>query len=244
MRGRLRSLTDPPEWVVYDARTHCPYLPGQTARLPLRMPLRPLSSREFARRLGAGDRRQGRLLYRTNCPLCQACEPIRIDVDAFVPDKTQRRVFRRGEARLQSEIGPPTVTPQKVALYNRHKVERGLLVGDGLVDAESYEQFLVETCVDTIEITYRYDGTLIGVAVADRAADALSAVYCFYDPAYDRLSLGTYSILKQMALCRLWKLRHLYLGLYVAGCHAMNYKSRYLPHERLIDGAWCRFDRP
>jgi leucyl-tRNA---protein transferase len=241
MRDRPRPLTEPPERVVYDAQTRCPYLPGQTARLPLRMPLRPLRAWEFARRLRAGDRRQGLLLYRANCPVCHACEPIRIDVDAFVPDKTQRRVFRRGEAQLQSEIGRPTVTPQKVALYNRHKVERGLLVGDGLVDAGSYEQFLVETCVDTIEVTYRYDGALIGVAVADRAADALSAVYCFYDPDYERFSLGTYSILKQIALCRVWKLRYLYLGLYVAGCRAMNYKSRYLPHERLIDGAWCRF---
>jgi arginine-tRNA-protein transferase len=110
-------------------------------------------------------------------------------VEAFVPNKTQRRVFRRGEAQLQSEMGPPTVTSQKVALYNRHKVERGLLVGDGLVDAESYEQFLGQTCVDTIEITYRHDGALIGVAVVDRAADALSAVYCFYDPDYERFSL-------------------------------------------------------
>ena len=125
-----------------------------------------------------------------------------------------------------------------MALYNAHKIERGLLISDGLIDAAGYEQFLVESCADTIELRYRLDGRLIGVAIADRAADALSAVYCFYDPDHAALSLGTYSILKQLALCRTWGLRYLYLGLYVGGCHAMRYKARYLPHERLVGGVW------
>jgi leucyl-tRNA---protein transferase len=227
---------------VYDAPSRCPYLPGQTARLPLRLPARPLRPEEFAKRLQAGDRRQGLLLYRASCPACHACEPIRVDVNAFVADKTQRRIFRRGEATLQTQIGRPAVTREKVALYNRHKLERGLLVGDGLVNADGYEQFLVETCTDTIEMTYRYDRILVGVAVADRAADALSAVYCFYNPDFARFSPGTYSVLKQVALCRAWGLRYLYLGLYIADCRAMNYKARYLPHERFIDGTWRRFE--
>ena len=233
----------PPEWTVTDAPTRCPYLPGEVARLPLRLPLRAVGPREFAAHLRAGDRRQGLLLYRTQCPFCTACEPIRIRVAAFRPDQTQRRTFRRGEAQLQCAIAPPMVTAEKVALYNRHKLERGLLVGDGLLDATSYEQFLVDTCTDTIEITYRYQGMLVGVALADRAADALSAVYCYYDPGYARLSLGTYSILKQIEYCRAWKLPYLYLGLYVAGCQAMSYKARFLPHERLIGGSWRHFDR-
>ncbi len=243
MRGSARLAGDPPEWLVFDAPTRCPYLPGQTARLPLRLPARPLRPAEFAQRLRAGDRRQGALLYRPACPACRACEAIRIDVTAFAPNKTQRRVFRRGEARLQTEIGRPTLTAEKVALYNRHKIERDLLVGNELLDNGGYEEFLVETCTDTIELTYRHEGTLVGVAVADRAAEALSAVYCFYDPAFAPLSPGTYSVLKQLALCRAWGLRHLYLGLYVRDCPSMAYKASYLPHERLIAGAWRRFER-
>ena len=52
-----------------------------------------------------------------------------------------------------------------------------------------------------------------------------------------------YSILKQVELCRAWGLRYLYLGLYVADCRSMAYKAGYLPHERLLDGEWVRFDR-
>lgn len=239
----IRLPAAPPEWLVWDEPSACPYLAGQTAHLPLRLPMRRLRPAEFSLRLDAGDRRQGLLLYRPSCPQCSACEAIRLEVDSFRPNTTQRRLFRRGEARLRTEIGRPALSPEKVALYNRHKVGRGLLTGDGAIDEDGYEQFLVESCTDTIELSYWLDDRLVGVAVADRAADALSAVYCFYDPADAALGPGTYSILKQVALCREWGLRYLYLGLYVTGCDAMTYKARFLPHERLIGSEWRRFER-
>jgi arginine-tRNA-protein transferase len=242
VQGQHRVASQPPEWVVDDELIRCPYLRDQTARLPLRLPARPLTRQEVSERLAAGDRRQGFLLYRPRCPTCRACEAIRIEAASFAPDRTQRRVVRRGDEAITTEIGRPQCTREKVALYNRHKIERGLLVGNELIDAVGYEQFLVETCADTIELSYRQHGRLIGVAVADRAADALSALYCFFDPDYERWSPGTYSILKQLALCRAWGLRYLYLGLYVAACAAMAYKARFLPHERLIDGTWRRFE--
>ena len=233
----------PPEWLVWDEPTRCPYLAGETAHLPLRLPMRRLKPTEFAARLAEGDRRQGLLLYRPKCPRCAACEAIRLDVQQFEPNATQRRVLRRGDADLRMLIGRPTVTAEKVALYNRHKMERGLTTGDGLIDAEGYEQFLAETCTDTLEIRYVLNGLLLCVAIADRATDALSAVYCYYDPSFARLSLGTYSVLKQIGLCRQGGLRYLYLGLYVVGNRAMAYKARYLPHERLIDGTWRKFEK-
>lgn len=234
----------PPEWLVWDEPSRCPYLPSETAHLPLRLPMRRLKPVEFSARLAAGDRRQGLLLYRPKCPRCVACEAIRLDVSRFRPNATQRRVVRRGDEALRVLIGRPAVTAEKVALYNRHKMERGLTTGDGLIDAEGYEQFLAESCTDTIELRYVLNGLLVGVAIADRAADALSAVYCFYDPSFARLSLGTYSVLKQLELCRQWQLPYLYLGLFVAGNRAMAYKARYLPHERLVDGAWREFTSP
>jgi arginine-tRNA-protein transferase len=83
---------------------------------------------------------------------------------------------------------------------------------------------------------------LVGVAINDRGDDALSAVYCYYDPDYAKLSLGAYSILKAIDVCRTWGLRYLYLGLYIAACNPMRYKATYFPHERLIDGKWQRFE--
>lgn len=232
----------PPEFLVVDEPCPCPYLRAQTARLPLRLPARPLTRDEFSSRLREGDRREGMFLYRPTCDGCRACEAIRIDVTKFRPSKTQRRVFRRGESILTTEVDAVSSSAEKVALYNRHKKERGLLVRQELIDEAGYEQFLVDSCADTFELRYRMAGKLVGVAIIDRGGDALSAMYCYYDPSYAKLSLGAFSILKLIQLCRTWGLRHLYLGLYIAACKPMTYKATYLPHERLIDGAWQSFE--
>jgi len=239
--GNPPARTAPAERVVYDGLAHCPYIPGQIARLPMRLPARRLERDELAVRLRQGDRRQGALLYRPRCPLCNACEPIRLQVADYLPTRTQRRILRRGDQVIETRIGLPRASKEKVALYNAHKRGRGLWVGDAPIDQVGYEEFLVETCVESIELEYRIDGRLAGVAISDRAADGLSAVYCFYDPDLSHLSLGTYSILKQLALCRAWQLDFLYLGLYVGACAAMAYKASYLPHQRLLNGEWQTF---
>lgn len=244
MPSSHKGLRDAPgERVVYDGLTHCPYIPGQIARLPMRLPDRPLSPDDMDERLLQGDRRQGVLLYRPRCPLCNACEPIRLPVDDFHLSRTQRRIRQRGDREVRVVLGRPRVSTEKVALYNAHKQGRGLWVGDAPIDADGYQEFLVDTCVDSIELEYWHEGRLVGVAISDRAAKSLSAVYCFYDPELSRLSLGVYSILKQIEMCRDWSLSHLYLGLYVGACAAMSYKASYLPHERLVQGAWRRFGR-
>ena len=228
----------PPELVVYDRPGPCPYFSDRVARLPLRLPARKLRREELSDRLIAGDRRQGMVLYRTACPSCHACEPIRLDVERIALSRSHRRVLRRGDRQLRVELGKPMVDARRVELYNRHKQERGLGERQTPIDAEGYRDFLGSSCCESFELRYFSGEELIGVAVVDRAADSLSAVYCFYDPDFEKLSPGTYSILKQLELCERWGLRYLYLGLYIVDCDAMAYKARYLPHERLLGGRW------
>ena len=210
--------------------------------MPLRVPTRMLSHAEFGARLRSGDRRQGVLLYRTACPSCRACEPIRLDVEDFAPTRTQRRIYRRGLERLDVEIGPPEFSPEKVALYNLHKSGRDLNPDGHDIDEQGYRAFLVDTCCDSFEIRYRHAGQLVGVANVDRSDDALSAVYFYFDPTFEPWSPGVFSILKQVELCRSWGLRYLYLGLYIAEGPSMAYKATYLPHERLLHGRWQRIE--
>ena len=240
--GRL-ILDTPPELVVHDELQPCPYLEDRVSRLPLRIPARGLERDELEARLSRGDRRQGLFLYRPACPGCVACEPIRVDLQRFQPNRSQRRTLTRGDQLLTVELGEPVADAERVALYNRHKALRGLSAGQGEVDVRSYREFLAMTCCDTIEVRYRLGRELVGVAIADRSSEALSAVYCYYDPSYERLGLGTYSILKQLELCAMWELRYLYLGLYIGDSLHMRYKARFLPHERLLDGQWQEFTR-
>jgi arginine-tRNA-protein transferase len=231
----------PQEIVVFDSPHPCSYLPGRTARLPYRHPLQKLAPEQFDQRLAEGDRRSGVFLYRTQCPECKSCQPIRLDVNQFRPDATQRRTQRRGDALLTVEIGPPVVDRQRVDLFNLHRDLRGLSNGDSALDEQSYAEFLTDTCCETLEITYRHEGRLVAIAIADAGRDSLSAVYCYYDASFRLLSLGTYSILRHIAFCRATHRRHLYLGFFIAESPHMSYKSHFHPHERLINGTWTHF---
>lgn len=229
------------EVVLYDQPTDCSYLPGRIARLPHRFPLQRLSPEEFDQRLEAGDRRAGLLLYRPQCPSCQACQPVRLDVQTFRPDATQRRMQRRGDRLLTVQQGRPVVDAQRVALFNRHRELRGLAGDDPPVTEDSYAEFLVDSCCETIELSYWHEGKLVGVAITDAGRQSLSAVYCFYEPTFQLLSLGTYSILRQVELARQTQRRYLYLGFFIAQSPHMSYKARFRPQQRRIDGQWVVF---
>lgn len=234
----------PPEIVVFDRMHDCPYLPLRPARLPLRLPARTLRADELDQRLAAGDRRQGPVLYRTNCPACIACVPLRIDVERFALSRTHRRTLARGNRALTLEFGPPIVDAARVELYNRHKLARGLGDKDSCIDEDGYRTFLVDTCCDSFEFRVYCDEKLIAVSVLDRGFSSLSAVYCYYDPDYSDYSLGTFAILKEIELCRAWGMRYLYLGLYVEGSEPMEYKARFVPHQQRRDGKWVCVDVP
>ena len=49
-----------------------------------------------------------------------------------------------------------------------------------------FESFLYSSCVNTEDVTFRdAEGRLLAVSVVDREPRSLSAVYCYYDPAYE-----------------------------------------------------------
>ena len=237
----------PPEIVVIDQDEPCPYLEGQTARRPMRLPTRRLRPSELDQRLEAGDRRAGPLFYTQSCPSCRACEPLRIDTSLFVATRGQRRVWNKGQRALSVSLGPLVVDEQRVALFERHQSLRGLKKHERALGAEEYHAFLVERAVESFEIRYFLGDALVGVAVTDRGADAWSAVYTFYEPElpepHRSLSIGTFSILTQLELARRSKVRWLYLGLAIEDNEHMRYKLDYLPHERRIEGAWRVFER-
>ncbi len=240
--GPLRLLPgSPPAVLVADSTEPCPYLEGEAARMPVRLPLRPLTNGETDRHLEAGDRRHGRFLYRPECPACSACEALRIDLDAFAPSRSLRRTERRGDRELEVEIGPPRVDAERIALFERHKTRRGLEIRDlGPMKPDAYARFLVDRPGEAAELRLRLDDRLVGVAVTDLGETSLSAVYTYFDPDLPGHSLGTYAILRQARWGRETGRRWLYLGLYVARNRHMRYKARFLPHERRIDGLWRR----
>ena len=91
----------------------------------------------------------------------------------------------------------------------------------------------------TEEWTYYVGNRLIAVAYVDSLPEALSAIYCYYDPTERTRSLGTFNILSLLASAGERGLPHVYLGYYVAGCRSMEYKRTFRPNEVLRpNGRW------
>lgn len=227
------------ERLVYDGLQPCPYLPGRVARMPLREQLRPLTLEDTDARLAASERRVGSCLYRTQCPSCRACEGLRIPVDAFRPSRSQRRVLKRWEGHGRVEVVPPSWSDEHLAMFNRHKRERGLRAEeDEDMTASSYVGWLVQSCSLTVEMRYYFDDAWVGVGVVDLGRTSASSVYFYFDPDRAELSPGTWSVLQEIELCRRTGRSWLYLGLWVEDCRHLAYKADFGPHERCVEGRW------
>lgn len=227
---------------VVDQPSVCPYLDQRTARMPLEIPRAHVDPRQLDGLLDAGYRRSGWFYYRTACPGCQACEPLRVDIPRFVESKSLRRVRKRGDKSLRIAIAKPKCDAERLRLFNLHRTDRRMAREDGNATPEDYCAFLVSSWNPTSEISYWLGERLAAVAIVDVGQSALSAVYCYFDPELDYLSLGTYSILTQVRLAQAKKMRWLYLGMYVAENRHLRYKARYYPHERLQAGSWNRYE--
>lgn len=241
----MRDPETPPETrVVQDRFEECVYRPGQVARCPARVPTAPLSPEQLDLLLEEGDQRVGNTVFRTECPFCHACEPVRVDVGAFAMSVSQARTWKRNEGALRVELGEPTLSRRRVALWNRHRKERGLLAESSRRDPLGYKEWLVDSCAPTQEVRYWEGERLVAVSLLDFGRASANSAYHYFDPRASRRSLGVYSVLKEIELCRERGLRWYYLGLWVEDCTALRYKSAYFPHERLVRGRWERFERP
>jgi arginine-tRNA-protein transferase len=215
----------------------CPYLEDRTARTAFADPTALPDLRAQTQLAEAGFRRSGGILYRPRCPSCQACVPLRLAVDAFAPNRTQRRIAARNEDLVGSRVAL-SPTPEQLALFDRYQQARhpeGAMFAD---DAEHYLAFFASGFSSTAAYELRLGDRLVAVMVVDHLLDALSAVYTYFDPELGSRSLGTYAVLWQIAAARRERLRWLYLGYLIEETRKMAYKAAFRPQQRLIAGEW------
>lgn len=244
--GGGSSGTNPPApsaklVVIHDQPQECPYLEDRIARMPLWMPIGKLDDAAMEELLELGYRRTGDFVYRTQCHGCQACEPTRVLVDMFQWSTSLRRVLRRGDQNLVTQMGPMVYDPQRLALFNRHRRLRSLDRGEPPVDEAGYRAFMVESCCQSFELSIRHADELVAVTVVDVSPRALSAVYTYFEPSLARFSLGTYAVLTLIRAAVRTGRPYVYLGMYVAKNQHLNYKARFVPQQRYIAGQWIDF---
>jgi arginyl-tRNA--protein-N-Asp/Glu arginylyltransferase len=215
----------------------CGYYDDRSARNLVIDPLDPRLARVYETSLAWGFRRAGGHVYKPNCRSCQACVPCRIPVDAFAPDRSQRRSLTRN-ADLRVSWRKAEGDEETVALYERYLAWRHPGGGMDEPAPEDFRRFLIAPWDSTEFLDVRLDGELIAVAVTDVGRNSLSAVYTFYSPSHARRSLGVFCILQQIARAREQALAHLYLGYWIPGHPKMHYKSRFNPVDVLRQGHW------
>jgi arginine-tRNA-protein transferase len=225
----------------YSTATYaCSYLPDERAISQVATPTHLITNEVYGDLVRSGFRRSGVFTYRPACETCRACVPVRLPVDRFVPDRTQRRSLKK-HARLHARELPLMNFDEHFALYQRYQAARHAGGGMDQDSHEQYAHFLLQSRVDSRLIEFTEDGVLRMVSIVDVLNDGLSSVYTFYDPDIAGASYGTYNILWQIAQCAANGLPYLYLGYWIRDSRKMAYKARFRPIEGLIDGAWREF---
>jgi arginine-tRNA-protein transferase len=237
------SITQRPTSFFITAPLPCPYLKDKVERRMVTeltgvnsTPLHDTLSR-------VGFRRSHNLVYTPMCHDCSACLAVRTVVDGFKPSTSQRRVLRLNE-NITAEEKPARATTEQFELFSLYQESRHNGGDMATMDFYDYQALVEETPVITSLVEF-YDegGHMIGGCLVDIMADGLSAVYSFFDPNYEKKSLGTYMILWLIERAQQLGLPYVYLGYWIGGSQKMAYKDKFPPLEYYAVDGWQDFDK-
>lgn len=183
--------------------------------------------------LQRGWRRFGNYFFVPVCQGCEACISIRQDCENFTFSKSQQRILKNP---LKLKITKPKVSLEHLELYDKY--HRIMQDKKGWQYQKSSLEIYYETFVQGYqdfgyEFGYYYEGKLVGVALVDVLENAISAVYCYYDHDFKKFSIGSYSILRQIAFAKEYNIKYLYPGYWIKNHHSMGYKEKFRPFEVL-----------
>ncbi len=199
-----------------------------------------------------GFRRSQNIAYRPACEGCKACVSVRILAQEFKPTRSMRRILAANGDLVASETAAEP-TQEQFSLFRKYISSRHQQGGMSEMNAIDFAMMVEDTHVNTRLIEYRlrqegdgvaerYAGQLVGVALTDIMVDGSSMVYSFFDTEMEKRSLGAFMILDHIRRAKEHGLPHVYLGYWVKGSRKMEYKTRYLPQEHLLNEGWVRIE--
>jgi arginine-tRNA-protein transferase len=215
----------------------CGYFHARNSANLIPDPQRCMDTLLYAQLVKHGFRRSGSFVYRPHCTTCQLCVPCRINVSRFKANRNQRRCLKRNQD-LTTHIKNAAFSDEYLDLYRHYLHSRHHESSMAAPTEDDFKSFLLCNWSQSLFIESRLNGRLLSVTLADFLSIGPSAVYSFFDPDESKRSLGTFAILQQIWLARLYRLKHVYLGYWIEDHPKMDYKSNFHPTELYLHSQW------
>ena len=163
------------------------------------IPMSEMSPEVFDNLLEGGWRLLGKTIVRHNFAVCrgQLCQtiPLRIHLRAFQFSKSQRKLLRAKD-HFRIERKEILLTPEKEALFLKHTKRFSERQPKGI------EVFLGKNCnVEPVrgeELTVYKDNEMLACSFMHLGEKNMSGTYCFFDPDYSGVSLGSLTMLLEL----------------------------------------------
>jgi leucyl-tRNA---protein transferase len=223
------------------ATMQCSYLSEQQEQLVFLLPEQPVSAALYQQLLQLNFRRGGEQIYTPHCPACRACQSVRISPVNFRPSRSQRRILNKAQRHQWSYKLVDTASSDyypMFAEYIRQKHADGSMCPP---DRGQLDSMLYCSWLKVHYLEQYYQQQLVAVSVVDETADALSAVYTFFNPAVSTFSPGSLAVLYLLQCAAQQEKSWLYLGYQIDACAKMAYKANFKPQQRFIQGQWHSF---
>jgi len=212
----------------------CSYLDNEKAITLFVDPNYPLVMSQYSSLAKLGFRRSGENVYRPHCSACGLCIPVRVPVEEFEPNRSQRR-NKKANQDISCTVKDAVFNSEHYALYRKYMQGRHAGGGMDNDEPENYENLIAAQWSTSKLLEFRLDKKLVMIAVIDIFNDGISAVYTFFDPEFSNRGLGVFGILSEMDYALSCQLDWLYLGYWNPKTNKMSYKSNYQPME-FFDG--------
>jgi arginine-tRNA-protein transferase len=240
---------DTPQFYL-TAPSPCPYLPGKEERKVFTHLVGERAGELNNILTQGGFRRSQSIAYRPACEGCRYCISVRVVVAEFEASRSMRRILGRNDD-IAGEMKIAVPTSEQYSIFRAYLDSRHRDGGMADMTVLDYAMMVEDSHIETRIIEYRrrnpasngsQPDDLIAVALTDVLNDGLSMVYSFFEPDEAARSLGTFMVLDHVERARHMGLSYVYLGYWVRGSRKMDYKSRFLPQERLTPDGWARVD--
>lgn len=161
----------------------------------------------------------------------QTIQPLRIDLAAFTPSKSQRRILA-ANSDIRWEIIPARADDDVQRLFQIHKGRFSSNVPDSIFDFIASEQPASHPS-ECLEFRALLGDRLIAASFMALGRNSTSGIYGVFDPEFSRRSPGTLTMLREIEFSRESGRAHYYPGYATLEPSAYDYKKRYSSLEFL-----------